>query len=270
MRNEYLSDFVGDSLREAQRFRIDARADLERCQDRTSEAVLELQLAQRRKPLWKRLLSVQSIEERAAAEQVEEAEWQEARARARWEKSKPDVDRTSAGVRGEVALVSRLAVLPDEWLSLRGYKNGRGETDVVLVGPGGVWAIEVKNLSRIRLRADGEAWFYDKLDSNGNIVGTYPAIDDGGRFWGRQVGEVAGELARWLAHNDYPIPVRTAVMLMDESSRILRCNNPGVDLLSVDPRKLLKVIEDRATPLDPGTCDAIAGLVRRDHRHHNS
>ena len=94
MRNEYLSDFVGDSLREAQRYRIDARADLVRCEDRTSEAVLELQLAQRRKPLWKRLLSVESTEERAAGEQVEEAQWQEARARARWEKSKPEVDRT--------------------------------------------------------------------------------------------------------------------------------------------------------------------------------
>lgn len=269
MRNEYLSDFVGDSLREAQQFRIDARSDLERCQDRTSEAILELHLARRRKPIWKRLLAVQSDEEREANEQVEEAEWQEARAESRWENSKPAVEQKSAGVRGEVTLVSGLAGLSDEWLALRGYKNRRGETDVVLVGPLGVWAVEVKNHSRIRLRADGEDWSYEKLDRYGNIVGTYPAVDGGGRVWGRQVGEVAQELARWLARNDHPVPVRTAVMLMDESSRILRCNNPGVDLLGVDPKELLQAIEDRSTPLEPGVRDTIAQLIRRDHRHHN-
>jgi Holliday junction resolvase-like predicted endonuclease len=46
-------------------------------------------------------------------------------------------------------------VLDDAWVMIRGYRNRRGETDHVLVGPGGVWAVEVKR-RRIRLHATGE------------------------------------------------------------------------------------------------------------------
>jgi hypothetical protein len=48
-----------------------------------------------------------------------------------------------------------LSTLSNDWVLLRGYRNRRGETDPVLVGPAGVWAIEVKR-RRVLLHAVGD------------------------------------------------------------------------------------------------------------------
>lgn len=35
-------------------------------------------------------------------------------------------------------------VLDDAWVLIKGYKNPRGEIDYLLLGPGGLFAVEVK------------------------------------------------------------------------------------------------------------------------------
>lgn len=52
----------------------------------------------------------------------------------------------AAGAAGESFVAGELGrALDDEWTLLRGYHNRRGEIDLVLVGPRGLFAIEVKN-----------------------------------------------------------------------------------------------------------------------------
>lgn len=47
----------------------------------------------------------------------------------------------------------------------------------MLVGPRGVWAIEVKDRA-VRLNVDGDSWWYDKLSSRSYVVGTEWAVAD--------------------------------------------------------------------------------------------
>ncbi|MCE7007360.1 NERD domain-containing protein [Kibdelosporangium philippinense] len=117
------------------------------------------------------------------------------------------------GILGEDELAWALSVLPDDWVLLRGYRNRCGETDQVLVGPSGIWVIEVK-YRRVRLNIDGDEWWYEKLDHRGSVVGVERAIDGGRRSWARQVNDVAFDLAAWLTRNRYEVPIYTAVMLM--------------------------------------------------------
>jgi hypothetical protein len=49
------------------------------------------------------------------------------------------------GSEGEQKVVARLSrLLDDRWTLIGGYRNAKGEVDQLLVGPGGIVAIEVK------------------------------------------------------------------------------------------------------------------------------
>ncbi len=149
-----------------------------------------------------------------------------------------------------------------------GYKNRRGEADAVVVGPPGVWVIEVKNRNA-RLHVDGDRWWYQKLDRWGNVVETGSATDNKNRTWGRQAADVAHDLAWWLDRNQQPVSIRTAVMLMHGRASVGTVQNPDVDLISTNPRELLQAMTDAEPMLSPGTRAAIGKLIRRDHEYHN-
>ncbi len=53
----------------------------------------------------------------------------------------------AAGVAAEDQMTVALQRLSDDWLLFRGYVNRRGEVDHLVVGPGGIWAIEVKGVA---------------------------------------------------------------------------------------------------------------------------
>jgi hypothetical protein len=169
----------------------------------------------------------------------------------------------AAGGWGEDPLTAALGVLPDEWVMLRGYRNRRGETDHVLVGPQGIWAVAVKR-RRIRLHAVGDRWWWEKLDAHGRSVETGWAVD-GGRSWARQVNDIADDLAAWLRRNRHDVPVRTAVVLLHEQAQLGRCQDPTVSLVGTEPTHLLEALARYAAPL---AAPEIADLVRRDHAFH--
>lgn len=267
VRVEVLSDHGGEQLRLAARRLTVADAEVAARQARYRQAWADLEAARRDKPLWRRVLSHTTPAERQALERVRGSWAGVAGADAGRRAVHGRRQQRAAGVEGEDALVRRLSVLSDDWLMVRGYHNGRGETDHVLVGPRGVWAIEVKR-RRVRLHVVGDRWWFERLDRRAKLVGTAWAVDGGGRTWGRQVGDVAGDLAAWLAHQGYPIRVNTAVMLMHEHAVVARCERPAVDLVSARPDRLLAAILARPPALSPETRATIADLIRRDHRFH--
>jgi ribosomal protein L20 len=89
-----------------------------------------------------------------------------------------------AGIAGEEQMTAALHHLSDEWRLFRGYENRRGEVDHLLVGPRGVWAIEVK-CSGVRVHIKGDHWSFEKFDRYGNLCGA-------ARSW--TAADVAGDV----------------------------------------------------------------------------
>ncbi|WP_198170692.1 nuclease-related domain-containing protein [Actinoplanes awajinensis] len=228
----------------------------------------DLEESRRTKPWWRHKLGLTTVAEQEAS----------ARTQLAWhgvltaDQNRQLIDtrarQLSAGMSGEQALADGLAVLDDSWTMLRGYRNRRGETDHLLVGPTGVWAIEVKR-RRIRLHVIGEQWWYEKLTAQGRCTEVAAAVDAGGRTWGRQVTDVAADLATWLAHNGHSLPVRTAVMIMHEQARLGRCESPDVNVVGTRVVHLLWAIERSATVLTAPQRQEIVALIRRDHSFHS-
>lgn len=267
MRIEILSDHAGQQLRETEERARIAEAQLARQRLGYQRAHAAYLAARLERPLWRRWLGLPTAAERRAL----------ARTRAAWQEVELATD-THAGLRRRVAqqtagawaedALSRiLARLDDDWVALRGYHNRRGETDHVLVGPPGLWAVEVKR-RRVRLHVTSDRWWYERLDRHGRVVDTGAAVDAAGRSWGQQVRDVAGDLAAWLTRNGYPVPVRTAVVLLHEQAELGRCRGLSVDLLTCQPERLLAAIDTPDQRLSARDRQEIVRLIHRDHRYH--
>jgi hypothetical protein len=270
MRIEYLSDHARDQLGIAQQQVATSAADEAACRRLHARAVNDVKTARRGRPLWKRILALPSGDERDARGRVMQAEQAIRQTTQDLGRGHHRVQQQAAGVQGEDALTWNLARLTDEWVMLRGYQNRRGEADHLLVGPLGVWAIEVKRRA-VRVHIVGDQWAYEKLDRWGNVVETGLATDRSGRSWAHQVTDVADDLAAWLRKNGHPVAVRTAVMLMHERAQIGRHEQLTVDLVANDADHLLAALSapGRVTALSPQECGAIVRLIERDHRFHH-
>ncbi|UCM89989.1 nuclease-related domain-containing protein [Streptomyces marincola] len=172
-----------------------------------------------------------------------------------------------AGVLAEDAVTHALGELPDEWLLFRGYTNRKGEIDHLVVGPGGVWAIEVKGRN-VCVHVQGDHWSYEKYDQYGNLVEQGALTDRRGRSWGRQVGEPAFALQTFLATRGVHTAVRTAVAVINDRASLGVLDDCPIDVVSIGTHGLLDSIRARGRVLDAGTCRRIAALIRRDHAFH--
>ncbi|MFG1772650.1 nuclease-related domain-containing protein [Nocardia salmonicida] len=229
----------------------------------------ELNAARRSKPLWRQVLSVPSASEKLAAARADFSAREVARASRDVQDADRQVRQHGAGAHGEDLFALNLSALRDEWVMLRGYCNRRGETDCVLVGPTGVWAVEVKR-RRVLLHAVGDRWFLQKLSARGNSFELEPAADRTGRSWPQQVGEIAQDLETWLRKQGHDVPVRTAVMVVHEQARVVECVGPGVDFVGTNPRQFMEYMTCGIDVplLAADRCAAIVDLVVRDHKFH--
>ncbi len=265
---EYLSDHAGDMLEETKAQYQRALHAEGLAASEADSARVKLEKASRPKSIWSRLFRARTVPEHEARLQFEDAVGELDEAIAQRQQLLHKVEQQSAGVEGEDALAKALAELSDDWVMLRGYRNRRGETDHILVGPLGLWAVEVKTY-RVRLNVHGDQWWFERLDRWGNIVDKRAAVDRSGRTWARQVNEVANDLVRALERNRHLLTVNRAVMLMHRRASLGRCRNPNVDLIGTDPGDLLRAIEERSSPLSPDTCRSVVTLIRDDHHRHN-
>ncbi|MFI1919310.1 nuclease-related domain-containing protein [Nocardia sp. NPDC020380] len=265
-----LSDHGRDQLQVAGQQLENASMNHAAWQSYYDQACDELLAARRAKPLWRRMLALSSVQERDAQDRVDGATRQVALSESNAQDAYNRVQQQNAGVYGEELLAWGLSGLANEWVLLRGYRNRRGETDGVLVGPQGVWAIEVKR-RRVQLHAVGDQWWYRRLSARGQVYESEWAVDSAGRSWPRQVNDIASDLEGWLHRNGHRIRVRTAVMLMHEQAQIVESASSAVDFVGTDPALLIEVIvQIPPTPLDQDACTDIARLIERDHRFHAS
>ena len=177
-------------------------------------------------------------------------------------------DKIRAGIAGEQLVATDLGrALADDWTLLRGYRNRRGEIDHLLLGPHGLFAIEVKNINAT-VYVDGDRWRADKYDNYGSLVEQRPITDRRGRSPSEQLNQPADELERFLRERGQPVPVRRAVVLAHRRSELGTVRHPTVRV-GVSAAYVLALIGDAAGgQLDRAQRAEVQRLIRHDHDFH--
>jgi hypothetical protein len=200
----------------------------------------------------------------AVRREQEEARMQHARARIR----SSEEDAARAGARGEQLLEDGLrgALPSDEWVLLRGY-NGESEIDGLLLGPRGLFAIEVKNVNRT-VYIHGDGWTEQKFNNFGTAVGERKPMTNGrGRSPSQQVAIPAGALANWLHRQGQHVTPVLVVLLPHPNARIGRKESPTVEVVR-SVSALLGIAEKSPVTIVPAQQTKIEDLIRHDHEHH--
>ena len=176
-------------------------------------------------------------------------------------------EKIRAGIAGERLVAAELGrALGDEWTLLHGYRNRRGEIDHLLLGPGGLFAIEVKNINAT-VHIDGDRWRADKYDNYGNLVEQRPIADRRGRSPSEQLNEPAAELERFLHERGQPVSVQRVVVLAHKRSRLGPSRHPTVHV-GTSAGYVLSLARENTEKLDERQQAEIGRLIRRDHDFH--
>jgi len=164
------------------------------------------------------------------------------------------------------ALSSRLT---DEWVAISGYRNPGGEVDLLLVGPPGVMAVEIKYLNG-EIHCDGDRWWRDKYDRYGNLVETaLPIADRRGRGPSAQVNAAADRLQRFLSERTSIRRVLRAVVFSHEASRLGGLQRVTVDAVALAHSFDVPSAFQRAMPRGERLpVDEVVHLIQQDHGFH--
>jgi hypothetical protein len=178
-------------------------------------------------------------------------------------------EKIRAGIAGERLVAADLGrALGDDWTLLHGYRNRRGEIDHLLLGPRGLFAIEVKNINAT-VHVDGDRWQADKYDNYGNLVEQRPIADRKGRSPSEQLNEPAADLKRFLHERGQPVTIQKVVILAHKRSRLGRSRHLTVQV-GTSAGYLLSLVRESDDPgkLDERQRAEIERLIRRDHDFH--
>lgn len=171
-----------------------------------------------------------------------------------------------SGLEGEHLLDAFLkSRLDDKWVIVSGYRAHKGEIDRILIGPGGIYAFEVKHLSGI-VSCHGDLWWRDLTDRRGRVVKQgVPIEDNAGRSPSEQINDAVNALERLLKKNGYQVSIVRGVVLTHPRAVIGRLDRITVDfcftLATLPLDSLLRV----GTPLTPEQVRKIATSIRRHH-----
>jgi hypothetical protein len=172
------------------------------------------------------------------------------------------------GIKGEQEVADVLGVaLSDAWALVKGYRNRRGEIDYLLLGPGGLFAIEVKYVNGT-FAITRERWRYVRFDRYGNQVGEGLLQDARRRPPNAQLADPLGMLEQFLASRGQSARMRPVVLLNHPKARISDCAaDVGVEVLTatVELRDLVLAADEQVSTRKLAE---IERLVVRDHHFH--
>jgi hypothetical protein len=172
-----------------------------------------------------------------------------------------------AGVAGEQLAEAGLGrALGDEWTLLRGYRNRRGEIDHLLLGPGGLFAIEGKHRNAM-VHCEGDRWWFTKYDRYGNPVDRGEMADRGGRSPSEQLNEPASQLEEFLRSRGHPVAVQRVVLLTHPRSRVGSCVRPTVRI-TTSTDQIVDLVRGSPLVIAADEQAQLERLVIRDHRYH--
>ena len=159
--------------------------------------------------------------------------------------------------------------LSDDWTLISGYKNPKGEIDQVLVGPSGVFAIEIKFVNGV-VHCDGDQWSRDKYDRYGNLVETGIRMQDkGGRGPSRQLNESVDRLQFFLGSRADIKRIYRVVVLSHDASRIGNLKNVRVDaVVTGGDTELASIFSCSSIQLQTEEAAKIVRTIQKDHSFH--
>jgi exonuclease VII large subunit len=173
----------------------------------------------------------------------------------------------TAGLEGEQLVADTLAeALGDEWTLLRGYRNGSGEIDQLLLGPTGLIAIEVKHRNAT-VFVKGDEWRFRKYDNYGNLVKEGRMTDRHDRSPSQQVKEAAAQLEGFLRRRGQELTIDPVVVLSHPNARIGQAEDLTV-VVAYDPAYVIELTEAGDTRLEPARLPTIERLIVKDHEFH--
>jgi hypothetical protein len=173
----------------------------------------------------------------------------------------------TAGMAGEQLVANELRrALGDDWVLVRGYRNPRGEIDHLLLGPRGLFAMEVKHRNAT-VYVDGDEWRFDKYDRFGNLVEQGRITDRGGRSPSRQVNDSADALQQFLNRSRQQVTIQRIVILTHPRSRLGSHRNLTVSV-ATSMRFVLDLVNGSPSVLQPAQIAELQRLIERDHRFH--
>ncbi len=171
----------------------------------------------------------------------------------------------AAGIEGEQLVETRLGrALDEEWTLLRGYRNRGGEIDHLVLGPRGLFAIEVKHRNAT-VECAGDRWRYTKYDQYGNAVEHGELADRGGRSPSQQLNQPADQLADFLRSRGRPVAIERIVALTHPRSRLGRCTGPTLHI-ATSVEQILSLLNGPSVALTPDDRAQLEQLIIRDHR----
>jgi hypothetical protein len=164
-----------------------------------------------------------------------------------------DKTKVTAGIAGEKTVSEFfLRALDNRWTVIEGFLGGKGEIDFVLIGPLGVFAIEVKNRNGV-VSCNGDEWMLTR--PNGEPV---EIKDNGGRSPSQQITETATWLEDELRKVGYNVRIPKAVILAHPKAGLGAIANLSVDsLMKLSSTAEFKKYLSLGTPL---SAEQIAGI----------
>ncbi len=173
----------------------------------------------------------------------------------------------AAGLAGEQLVASELSrVFGDEWVLFHGYRNRRGEIDHLLLGPRGLFAIEVKHRNAT-VYIDGDRWRYEKFDQWGNRVESGSIEDRTGRSPSMQVNDAADELERFLGTRGQGIQIARIVILNHPRSKVGGYRGLTVQV-GTSTDYIVGLVNDSQAELPTARLAQLERLIERDHQFH--
>jgi hypothetical protein len=178
----------------------------------------------------------------------------------------------AAGNQGEALVLGAFGrSLNDHWAVLKGYRNSKGETDLLAVGPDGIAAVEIKHLNGV-IHCNRDRWWRDKYDKYGNLVERGLIIQDrGGRAPSRQVNEVADALEEFLSKRGIVKHIVRIVVLSHPKSTYGTMSDLTVNrVCKIGELDLPLACSVAGYKLQDAEIERIVSLVQKDHAFHDA
>ena len=172
------------------------------------------------------------------------------------------------GIKGEQEVADVLrGALSDAWTLIKGYRNRRGEIDYLLLGPGGMFAIEVKYVNGT-FAVTRERWRYVRYDNYGNQVGEGLLQDARRRPPNVQLAEPLAALEQFLASRGHSVRMRPVVLLNHPKAKVSLARRTWGPRSSPRPRSCAISSARRRCSSTRRKLAEVERLIVRDHHFH--
>lgn len=181
-------------------------------------------------------------------------------------------EKWNSGGEGERRVADYLgARLSDDWTMVFGYSNAKGEIDQLLVGPRGIFAIEIKNVNGV-VHCDEDQWWRDKYDNYGNLLEiNLPMADKGGRGPSRQLNEPTDLLQSHINKKLSIGRIQRAVILSHNKSMLGTLTKITVDVVAtIHNFDYERMLARQPNIIEAITVDEILNEIRQQHDSFNS